>query len=236
MQDALKSLTATGYLDCDGSRGPQGYRYTLVRESGEKRLGISLRPSGEGEDGDDDGASDDPEAEDPVQGGARGRGRREERGSRDIARNHIRAIESSDLQEEGAIARSREEDEEDYFQDDESAEDEDDIDHIEALTERGWYRAQTEFAAEDVPEDYFEDEDPVARKLRHRVGIYRGRNYKWRTPFYKFETPWVGSAEELFELGPEESRSIAAPRAGPKGTRPPVAGFSGAKCAPASRG
>ena len=202
VQDALKSLASTGYLDCDGRRGPQGYRYTLVREPGEKRLGISLRPSGEGEDGDDDGASDDPEAEDPVQGGAAGED--EERGLRDIARNHIRAIESGDLQEEGAIARSREEDEEDYFQGDEFAEDEDDIDHLAALTELGWYRAETTFAAQDLPEDYALDSDPVARRLRHDVGIYRGRNYNWMTPLYKFETPWVVSAEELFEMGPEE--------------------------------
>jgi hypothetical protein len=105
------------------------------------------------------------------------------------------------LQEEDAIARSREEDEEDYFEDD-APDEEEEADHIAALTELGWYRAETTFAAEDVPEDDFE-EDPVARMLRYEVGIYRGQNYEWKTPFYQFETPWVVSVEELFELGPE---------------------------------
>jgi hypothetical protein len=44
VKEVLKSLTDTGYLDSDGSRGPQGYTYTLVRDAEEISLGISLRP------------------------------------------------------------------------------------------------------------------------------------------------------------------------------------------------
>src|SRR5215210_6928742 len=43
-KEVLKSLTDTGYLDCDGRQGPQGYTYTLVRDAEEISLGISLRP------------------------------------------------------------------------------------------------------------------------------------------------------------------------------------------------
>jgi len=41
----LKSLTDTGYLDCDGRPGPKGYSYTVAREAEEVSIGISLRPS-----------------------------------------------------------------------------------------------------------------------------------------------------------------------------------------------
>ncbi len=47
VKEILKSLTDTGYLDCDGRAGPQGYTYTLVRDAEEISLGISLRPSPE---------------------------------------------------------------------------------------------------------------------------------------------------------------------------------------------
>ena len=45
VKEVLKSLTDTGYLDCDGRQGPQGYSYTVARESEEASLGIALRPS-----------------------------------------------------------------------------------------------------------------------------------------------------------------------------------------------
>lgn len=192
VQDALKSLASTGYLDCDGRRGPQGYRYTLVRESGERRLGISLR-SADGEAAAE--ADSDNEDEEDDEG---------ERASRESARNGIRAIESGPLQEEDVIARSREDDTEDHFEDDES-EDEEVVDHRAELTDLSWYRAQITFAEEDAPEDQYEDEDLVSRTLRHEVGIYRGPNYTWKSPFYEFETPWVGSTVELFKLRTEES-------------------------------
>jgi hypothetical protein len=44
IKEVLKSLTDTGYLDCDGRAGPQGYSYTVAREAEEVSLGISLRP------------------------------------------------------------------------------------------------------------------------------------------------------------------------------------------------
>ena len=44
VKEVLKSLTDTGYLDCDGRQGPQGYTYTLAREAEKISLGISLRP------------------------------------------------------------------------------------------------------------------------------------------------------------------------------------------------
>src|SRR5215211_8410031 len=50
VQEVLKSLTDTGYLDSDGNRGPQGYTYTLVRDAEEISLGISLRPSPDSEE------------------------------------------------------------------------------------------------------------------------------------------------------------------------------------------
>jgi hypothetical protein len=43
VKEVLKSLTDTGYLDCDGRAGPQGYSYTVAREAEEVSLGISLR-------------------------------------------------------------------------------------------------------------------------------------------------------------------------------------------------
>jgi hypothetical protein len=45
IKEVLKSLTDTGYLDCDGRAGPQGYSYTVAREAEEVSLGISLRPA-----------------------------------------------------------------------------------------------------------------------------------------------------------------------------------------------
>jgi hypothetical protein len=44
IKEVLKSLTDTGYLDCDDRAGPQGYSYTVAREVEEVSLGISLRP------------------------------------------------------------------------------------------------------------------------------------------------------------------------------------------------
>jgi hypothetical protein len=44
IKEILKSLADTGYLECDGKQGPQGYTYTLVREAEEISLDIDLRP------------------------------------------------------------------------------------------------------------------------------------------------------------------------------------------------
>jgi hypothetical protein len=48
LNEILKSLAETGYLECDGRAGPQGYEYTLTRDEEKKTpLGISLRPAPE---------------------------------------------------------------------------------------------------------------------------------------------------------------------------------------------
>ena len=43
-KEALKSLTASGYLECDGGRGPQGYTYALAKDAEKIDLGIRLHP------------------------------------------------------------------------------------------------------------------------------------------------------------------------------------------------
>jgi hypothetical protein len=45
VKEVLKSLAETGYLDCDGRRGPQGYTYSLAREAEEISIRILLRPA-----------------------------------------------------------------------------------------------------------------------------------------------------------------------------------------------
>jgi DNA primase len=50
VKEVLKSLTETGYLDCDGRQGPQGYSYTLARDAEKISLGISLRPPPDSEE------------------------------------------------------------------------------------------------------------------------------------------------------------------------------------------
>ena len=75
-------------------------------------------------------------------------------------------------------------------------EDEEDADHLAALRELGWYRAQTVFPVQGDPEDGLLDTDPVARKLRHEVGIYKGRD--WWSDVYGNPTPWAATAEDLF--------------------------------------
>jgi hypothetical protein len=84
VQEVLASLTSTGYLECDRRGGSQGFTYTLTRDPEAMALGISLYPppNAAGED-------------------------EETRGSRGIARNGGRAIESPSLQGDPEIARSR---------------------------------------------------------------------------------------------------------------------------------
>jgi hypothetical protein len=84
VQEALASLVSTGYLERDGRGGSQGYTYALVRDPEGMSLGISLDPlPGEAVDAE------------------------QTRGSRGIAREGARAIEGLNLQEDPAIARSR---------------------------------------------------------------------------------------------------------------------------------
>jgi hypothetical protein len=84
VQEALTSLTSTGYLERDGRRGSQGFIYTLVRDPEGMTLGIYLDP--------------------PPDAAREGEGTRASRGR---ARNGDRAIESPNLQEDPEIARSR---------------------------------------------------------------------------------------------------------------------------------
>jgi hypothetical protein len=83
-QEVLASLTSTGYLECDRRGGSQGFTYALTRDPEAMTLGISLDPP-------PDAAGEDEET----------------RGSRGIAREGDRAIESPSLQEDPEIARSR---------------------------------------------------------------------------------------------------------------------------------
>jgi hypothetical protein len=84
VQEALSSLSSTGYLERDGRGGSQGYSYTLVRDPEGITLGISLDPPPDAA-GEDEGT----------------------RGSRGIARNSDRALEMGGLQEDPPIARTR---------------------------------------------------------------------------------------------------------------------------------
>jgi hypothetical protein len=84
VQEVLASLASTGYLDCDRRGGSQGFTYTLTRDPEAMTLGISLDPPPDAV-GEDEGT----------------------RGSRGIARNSDRALESLDLQEDPPIARTR---------------------------------------------------------------------------------------------------------------------------------
>ena len=108
LKEILKSLTDSGYLDCDGRQGPQGYTYTLVRDAEEISLGISLRPSPDNHEsgvpkphanGREAFARSRPMPDRPA----------EENGYReagDIGRNEHRPIEDSDLQEKRATGRT----------------------------------------------------------------------------------------------------------------------------------
>jgi hypothetical protein len=104
VKEILKSLTDTGYLDSDGSRGPQGYTYTLVRDAEEISLGISLRPP---PDSQERPANDEnPNGRDAF---ARYRpmpDKPEEREAGANGRNGHRPIEDVDLQEKRAARRA----------------------------------------------------------------------------------------------------------------------------------
>jgi hypothetical protein len=114
VKEVLKSLTDTGYLDCDGRQGPQGYTYTLAREAEKISLGISLRPPPDSEES--PGNEGIPNRRDPF---ARYRpmpdsetdadGRREAGAN---GRDDHRPVEDGDLQVERATGRTGGEEEE----------------------------------------------------------------------------------------------------------------------------
>jgi hypothetical protein len=108
VKEVLKSLTDTGYLDCDGRQGPQGYTYTLVREAEEISLGISLRPPPDSEEsGLDKGDFIGREAfarYRPMPGAAGDEDGYREAGAN--GRNGHRPIRDTDLQEKPATGRT----------------------------------------------------------------------------------------------------------------------------------
>ena len=75
------------------------------------------------------------------------------------------------------------------------------VNYLGELTELGWYRAQTTFAAEDT-DRYLSDDDPLAWRLRHDTPIYHGRPTDLGAP--GDDTPLVLSAEDVLGLGEAE--------------------------------
>jgi len=113
VKEILKSLTDTGYLDCDGQQGPQGYTYTLVRDAEEISLGISLRPPPDNHESGvpkpnanerEDFARYRPVPESPEEGA-------DEQEAGANGRNGHRPIKDGGLQEEHATRRTGEGDE-----------------------------------------------------------------------------------------------------------------------------
>jgi hypothetical protein len=208
VQDALKALSETGYLERDRRGGPGGFRYTLTRDAETKGLAISLRPpDDDGEDNagetnldarGDSAESDATEGDEDEGGEARGTTRKEDR-----------AVETPVLREEHANARPRAGEPEDDLsgdepRDEDEGEEEDEqesVDYLGELTELAWYRAQTVFAVEDT-DSYLSDDDPLVRRLRHGTPIYHGRLTDPGAP--GDDTPLVLSAEDVLGLGGAE--------------------------------
>jgi hypothetical protein len=208
MQDALKALTDSGHIECEKRGGPGGYRYTVPRAPTEARLGISLSPA----DDDDGNEAEGPDAaaeEDPAQAGDQGEDDEEGDVARGIARTDERVIEGPLTPGKGAIARSRGVDDEGPFEDDDP-EEEEEVDCLGELTGRGWYRAESAFVTENVPEGAPPGEERATDALRRRVPIYHGGRAK-RKWHVGDDTPLVLSAEEVTELEPEEPPSGARP-------------------------
>jgi len=104
--------------------------------------------------------------------------------------------------EEGDDASARQGEEDEYlFGDDDHDDDpeEEEVDHLAELTALGWRRAETSFISAEVAQDTGK-EDPVARKLRFEVGIFKGR--KWWSDDIGNPTPLAFTADDLFEAGP----------------------------------
>ena len=108
IKEILKSLTDTGYLDCDGRAGPQGYSYTVAREVEEVSLGISLRPLPDREEsrlGKGDTSGRDASARyRPMPVSNKEGGSYREAGA--TGRNAHRPIKDGDLQEKRSIGRT----------------------------------------------------------------------------------------------------------------------------------
>lgn len=201
VQEALKSLTSTGYLDSDGRRGPQGSSYTLAREPDKAALGVHLRPPDENGTAEEDLDTDNGDKEQGEVGEEEAK-----RGLRGIARDDDRAIKSPNLQVKGTNARSRggdgkgdlgEEDEEEG-RDGEEDEGEPGIDPLEKLTERGWFRSRDVGlggGGEPSVDHAALYQDPLVRWIRGWVCLYDPA---------PGSLPWIGTTEELFEAEGEE--------------------------------
>jgi hypothetical protein len=144
VQEALKSLVESGYLESARKDGPGGYVYTLSRDPEDKGLGIYLRaPGGEGQD--DAKETDADEHGDP--GASNALEEEEEDESYDEAEDALTGRELYDPREENPL---------------------------EELTELGWFRSGTDFIAEESPEEDVLDGDPVVYRLRHAIPVYGG--------------------------------------------------------------
>jgi hypothetical protein len=214
VQDALKALVETGYLESERKGGPGGYRYTLSRNPTNNALGITLRLAHE--NGEDSSEGPDADArEGSTSSGATGEDEEEERESRESAREEDRAVEDPVSSEEDAIALSRGEEDEDGITGRELWNPLVTTDPLEELTELGWFRVQTDFVTEESSEEDLLGEDPVVRRLRHGIPIYQGWSPK-NCHDYLDDTPWAVTAEDVYKLeakekNEEELRSIGWP-------------------------
>jgi len=108
-----------------------------------------------------------------------------------------RAIDSAFSQGKVPIARTRGEEDGSVFGDDESEEPEEvEVDHLGQLTSLGWYRAETSFPAAEGSRNPG-GEDPVARRLRREVAIFKGKN--WWSDAVGNPGPLAFTAEDLRE-------------------------------------
>ncbi len=207
-QDALKALTDTGYLECDFRKGPRGYRYTLSRDPENKGLGISLRTPGDGRED----STNEPDAVTKEEDSSHPTDEDEEGEPRASARDEHRAVESAFSPDEDPTARSRGDEPEYSFAGDELHEVTWPEDCLEELSALGWFCAETAFEAEDSSEGYFMDKDPVAYRLRHKVGIFQG--YGWVPYAYDGPTVLVVATEDVLELRANHKEEEALRSAG----------------------
>jgi hypothetical protein len=84
---------------------------------------------------------------------------------------------------------------------------------LEELTRSGWFCAETDFPVDTSPAEEQAGEDPVARRLRHEVGIYKPRDW-WKDNLNEEPlTPLALTAEDVFNLGPEGQDDRGQPAA-----------------------
>jgi DNA primase len=102
LKEILKSLSDTGYLDCDGRTGPQGYTYTVARSIEEISVGIYLTdqsPDSEQFTENKQDISDGSQSSDSVQSS-------NNQPSDAIGRNSLRPVNYLDLQQLDATGRT----------------------------------------------------------------------------------------------------------------------------------